>query len=52
LDAYVLNAREAELGTGVGPKLKETLLFVRSLQAQWAQLKVSAAPQQPPAATQ
>jgi len=38
LDSYVLNAREAELGTGEGPRLKETLLFVKRLQAQAAAL--------------
>ena len=42
LDSYVLNAREGELGTGVGPRLKETLLFVKELQA--AQRAASPAP--------
>ena len=27
LDAYVLNTREAELGTGVGPELRQALLI-------------------------
>ena len=38
LDAYVLNARTAELGTGVGPRLRAELLLatqLRKLQGQF-----------------
>ena len=44
LDSYVLNAREGELGTGVGPRLKETLLFVKELQAAQRSSVAAAAP--------
>jgi hypothetical protein len=45
LDAYVLNARVAELGTGVGPQLKLELQLaqqLRTLQAEFAAARAAA----------
>ena len=47
LDAYVLNARDKELGTGVGPELRHALLFaahVRHAEAQEAAAAAADAP--------
>ena len=43
LDAYVLNARASELGTGVGPALREELLFAQAVRRAEAQAKAAAA---------
>ena len=51
LDEYVLNARESELGTGVGPSLRlELMLAMQERQAKAA--SVAAAAKLPPAQTE
>jgi hypothetical protein len=43
LDAYVLNARDSELGTGVGPALRQELLLAAQFRQSEAAAKAAAA---------